>query len=367
MGTDSTSRTLVRFIAVGDLLLCGSPEGTIHPRDSKLISPQVRSVLAECDLLFGNIEFTLAGDGGRVPTEPRVVGSPDFVGKVAAAGFGVLSLANNHAFDCCDGGFQQLRAALDGLGLRHFGAGMDLAEAEAAAIVEKNGLRLAFLGAVDQRSGPYRFAARGQWGVAPLDVERLARQVEDLRRQVHHVIISLHWGEERFLIPAPVQIEQAHALVDAGASIVLGHHPHVLQGLEHYRGAPIIYSLGNFVADEVYFSDGDAIRWNRTERTGCALLADLTESAVANVRQISTFDNGRLVELDRDGFGSRRITKASRAIAAGVTPARYRREQRWVKQILPILKHLRWSEIKRLRGRRFADVFRGLLRLLRGR
>ena len=72
----------------------------------------------------------------------------------------------------------------------------------------------------------------------------------------------------------------------------------MLQGLEFYRGAPIIYSLGNFVADDVYFSDGDAIRWNRTERTGCILLAELSESAVANVRQVPTFDTGRLVELD---------------------------------------------------------------------
>ena len=185
------------------------------------------------------------------------------------------------------------------LELRHFGAGMNLDEAAAPAIVEAGGLRLAFLAAVDQRSGPYRFAAEDQWGVAPLDVDRLARQIRDLREQVHHVVVSVHWGEERFLIPSPVQIEQAHAIVDAGASIVLGHHPHVLQGLEFYRGAPIIYSLGNFIADDVYFSDGDAIRWNRTERTGCILLAELSESAVVNVRQVPTFDTGRLVELDR--------------------------------------------------------------------
>jgi Bacterial capsule synthesis protein PGA_cap len=343
------SRTTVRLAAVGDLLLCKGTDGTRYCRDPGLISPAIRSILAECDVLFGNLEFALPGDGRRVPTEPRVVGSPELVRWVAAAGFNVLTLANNHAFDCLDGGFQELRSLLDELRVPHFGAGMNLDEAVAPAIVEVQGLRLAFLAAADERSGPYRFAAEDQWGVAPLDIDRLARQIQSLREQVHHVIVSVHWGEERFLVPSPLQIEQSHAMIEAGASIVLGHHPHVLQGLESYRGAPIIYSLGNFLADDVYFSDGDAIRWNRTERTGCILLAELSESAAANVRQVPTFDTGRLVEPDLDGFGSRRIEKASRAIVRGVSPARYRREHLWVKTIVPILKHLRWSELKKAR------------------
>ena len=108
-------------------------------------------------------------------------------------------------------------------------------------------------------------------------MDRLVRQIQELRQHVDHVIVSLHWGEERFLIPSPVQVEQAHALADAGASMVLGHHPHVLQGLEVYRGVPIIYSLGNFVADEVHFTNGDAVRWDRVGQTGCILRADFTK------------------------------------------------------------------------------------------
>ena len=352
----------VRLAAVGDLLLCNGPDGIPCHRDPDLISPAIRSILTECEVLFANLEFTLPGGGQCVPTEPRVVGSPALVRSVAAAGFNVVTLANNHAFDGLDGGFRQLRGLLDELGLRHFGAGMNLDEAAAPAIVEVNGVRLAFLAAVDQRSGPYRFAAEHQWGVAPLDIDGLARRIQDLRQQVHHVIVSVHWCEERFLIPSPLQIEQAHALIEAGASIVLGHHPHVLQGLEVYRGAPIIYSLGNFVADDVYFSDGDAIRWNRTERTGCILLAELTESALRNVRQTPTFDSGRLVDIDGDSFGSRRIDKANRAIVQGVTSARYRRQHLWVKTILPIFKHLRWSELKKSRPSQLRKMIQALSR-----
>jgi len=214
---------------------------------------------------------------------------------------------------------------------------------------------------VDQRSGPHRFAATDQGGVAPLDMDRLARQIQELRAQVHHVLVSIHWGEERFLIPSPAQIEQAHALVNAGASMILGHHPHVLQGLEFHCGAPIIYSLGNFIADEVYFSDGDAIHWDRTERTGCILLAELDDKAVVNVRQVPTYDSDTLVEIDRSGRGARRFDKARRALAQGVTLARYRREHLWVKTIKPILAHLRWSQLKRLRPRQLRQVFRMIL------
>jgi poly-gamma-glutamate capsule biosynthesis protein CapA/YwtB (metallophosphatase superfamily) len=344
LSATGTSDAVVRLAAVGDLLLAPDPAGTPYPRDPALIAPEVRAVLRGCDVVFGNLECTLPGDGRSVAAEPRVIATPELVRAVRAAGFNIVTLANNHTFDCFQPGYENLRGLLKELALPHFGAGMNLDEATAAAIFEAHGLRLAFLGAVDHRSGPYQFAAANQWGVAPLHLDRLTRQIRELRPHVDHVLVSLHWGEERFLIPSPAQVDQAHALVDAGASMVLGHHPHVLQGLEIRRGAPIAYSLGNFIADEVYFTDGDAVRWNRTGRTGCILLAELGPGpAVANVRQVPTYDPGRKVELDHGSFGPRRIAKASRAIARGVTPRRYRREHLWVKTIKPIVQFLRWS------------------------
>ena len=347
--------------AVGDLLLAPDPAGTPYLRHPELVSPEVRALLAECDVVFGNLECTLAGDGRCIPTEPRVIATSDLVRSVKAAGFSVVSLANNHTFDCFQPGYENLRGLLRELGLPHFGAGMDLDEAAAPAILETNGLCVAFLGAVDQRSGPYQFATPSQWGVAPLDVNRLSQQIRELRSHVDHVLVSLHWGEERFLIPSPGQIEQAHALVDAGASMVLGHHPHVIQGLETRRVAPIAYSLGNFIADEVYFTNGDAVRWNRTGRTGCILLAELGANAtVANVRQVPTYDPGLAVQLDHSGLGQRRIAKTRRAIARGVTLRRYRREHLRVKTLKPILDHLRWSKLKRLRFRLVRKALQGL-------
>jgi len=352
---------------VGDVLLASGPCASQPGRDPALLAPDVRAVLAECDLVIGNLEFTLPGDGRHVPSEPRVVAEPECVAAVAAAGLHAVSLANNHVFDCLEAGFLRLRGRLQQDGLRHFGAGMDLAEASAAAVVEVNGARLALLGAADLQSGPYQFAETDRFGVAPLDVPRLVDQIGRLHSEVDHVIVSLHWGQERFLIPSPAQIEQARALVDAGASMVLGHHPHVLQGVESWRDRPIVYSLGNFVADDVRFDDGDVMRWNRTERTGCILLAELRPEGVRGLRQVPTYDDGRLVHIDRGSFGRQRIERVNAVLARGVSPGRYRREHLWVKTIRPVLRHLRWSQLGKLRLRHVRNGLGQLWRSLRAR
>ncbi|MBN1591386.1 MAG: CapA family protein [Pirellulales bacterium] len=363
MATTLSSNPVIRLAAVGDLLLAPWPEGTPSLRDPGLVSPEIRDVFAGCGVVFANLECTLPGDGRCVATEPRVICTAELVRAVKATGIGVVSLANNHGFDCFEGGFQNLRGVLDEIGLPHFGAGMNLDEATAPALLQANGLRLAFLGAVDQRSGAQQFATPNQWGVAPLDVDGLIRQIRDLRSDVDHVLVSVHWGEERFLIPSPAQIDQAHALIDAGASMVIGHHPHVLQGLEMRNGAPIVYSLGNFFADEMHFADGGVIRWNRTGRTGAILLAELSRDSVLNVRQQPTYDSGHMVELDQSGFGQRRIAKTGRAVARGVSLARYRREYLYVKILKPIVEHLRWSQLSGLRPRHFWNALRGILRM----
>ena len=354
-------RAGARLIAVGDLLLPAGPHGSAASRDMSQAFAGVREALAAGDIVFGNLECTLPGDGSMVPTEPRVISTEEMVRAIQPAGFHVVSLANNHAFDCFQQGFHRLRGLLDEMGISYFGAGDNLAEAAAPAILEARGIRVAFLGVADERSGARPFATADHWGVAPLDLDRLTGQIRELRGDVHHVIVSPHWGEERFLIPSPEQVEQAHRLIDAGASMVLGHHPHVVQGLELRGGRPIIYSLGNFVACEVPYTNGDAVRWNRTERTGCLLTAELTRDGIGNLQQLPTYDDGARIQLDGSPFGRQRIATVNRAIRCGVTPARYRRERLWVKTIRPMLHRLRWSELKEIRLRRLLEASRSLL------
>lgn len=347
----------LRVAAVGDLLLTAGPLDAPSPQQ-RLAG--LRSLLGGADVAFANLEGTLAGDGKTVETEPRVVcpdGTPE---AIAVAGVNVVTLANNHAFDCLAAGFRRTREAVERAGLVHFGAGETLDEATAAAIIERNGLRLAFLAGVAGRSGPSALAAADRPGVAPLDMDRLTHQVRQLATQVNHVFVSLHWGDERFSVPAPAQIAQAHALVDAGASAVLGHHPHVLQGMETYRGAPIIYSLGNFIADDVHWTDGDVMRWNRTERTGCILWLHLDPWCVVSARQQLTFDDGLTVRALTAAGPQRRLRRLNRRVARGVRPWRYRREHLWVRTIRPTIAHLRWRRLRRLRWRNVRNAWRAL-------
>lgn len=362
----SPSPRRVRLAAVGDLLMPTGFDFAGNRRRPELVAPEVRELFAACDVVFGNLECTLPGSA-TIATEPLVIATPELIRGVGSAGFNVVTLANNHAFDCFTEGFHRVRDLLGELGVTHFGAGEDEAAAAAPAIVEVNGLRLAFLGAADERSGTRPFAEGGRFGVARLDVAQMTKQVADLRRGGHLVIVSLHWGEERFAVPSPEQIEQAHALVEAGASMVLGHHPHVLQGMEVYRGSPILYSLGNFLAENVGFTDGYVIRWPRSGRTGCIALAELSAEGVRDVRCVPTYDPGDLVGLDHTRFGPRRIARTSRAVAGGVTLRRYRHEHLWVKTLRPALDRLRWSRLKTLRLRHVRKALHHLLEMRRAR
>lgn len=364
MTDNATNRTegTLRLAAVGDLLLPCDPRGIVPDRRPEGLFDAVADIFAGCDVVLGNLECTLPGDGPCVPTEPRVVATEELVRAVGQAGFTHVTLANNHMFDCLHAGFTRTRRFVMGMGVSCFGAGDDLSDAFAPAFAEAAGIRITFLGAVDECTGVSQFADQGRWGVAPLDMDRLLPQISKLAEQVDHVVVSAHWGEERLGIPSPSQIAQAHAMVDAGASMILGHHPHVLQGLEVYRGAPIIYSLGNFVANEVYWTDGDAVTWNRTERTGCILLAELTRDSIEIVGQIPTYDDATRVTVDETSFGAKRIARVNRALSRGVTLKRYRREHLRVKTIKPILAHLKWSELRRIRWRHFRKALGTIFR-----
>jgi len=360
----------VRLAAVGDILLAADASGRLPPRDPAALFADVRTLWQGCDVVFGNLECTLPGTGATVPTEPRVVSTADLVRAVRDAGFTVVTLANNHMFDCLQAGFHRVRDLLRELRIAFFGAGDDLEEAEAPAIVEVRGVRLAFLGAADERSGAFRcFAGPGRCGVAPFDADRLAGRIRALRADVDHVIVSLHWGEERFRIPAPDQVRQARALAEAGASLVLGHHPHVIQGMERHgdRRVPIAYSLGNFVACDVPYSDGDAVTWNTRERTGCLLLADLTPAGAVDVKQVPTYDGGERVRPEVGGSGEVLIARANAALKHAAWPGRYAWEALCVKVLRPARAHLRWSRLRKLRWTHVRSALAGLREALRGK
>jgi len=353
---NSLENNIIRFGAVGDLLMSTRPGSESSGRGLESLSTGIRDLLKSCDLVLANLECTLPGSE-TVPTEPRVVSTEKQIASLRGSGIDVVTLGNNHMFDCLDEGFERLISMLKDLGIGWFGAGRDLTEAQHPAVVIMKGIRVAFLGCVDNSSGPFRFADTMSGGVAPLNPEDLCRRIEALRKDVEHVIVSPHWGRERFKIPSPEQIAQARSFVEAGASMVLGHHPHVLQGMEIYRGAAIIYSLGNFLANNVYWQNGDILTWSRFERTSCILVADLSADGVLNVKQIPLFDDGKMVQIETSDWGVRCLKKVNRLLSRGITNNRYKREKFNIEVFKPVISHLRWSELRKIRPNHFRKAW----------
>lgn len=348
----STSE-LLRFAALGDLLFTAKPGSEPqYGRGLEAVSNDILKLFESCDAVLANLEATLKGPD-TIPTEPRLVSTERQIRSLSEANVNIVTLGNNHAFDCMAEGFYRTRDLLNTLGIGWCGAGSNIDEALTPVIVDKRGVKLAFLCVVDPSVGPCRFSTETRGGVAILETRKVCDIIKVLRRDVHHVIVSPHWGKERYRIPSPEQIVQARAFVDAGASMVLGHHPHVLQGMEFYKGAPIVYSLGNFLTNFVYWSDGQHFYWNRLERTGCIFTAELDTDGVRKVSRIPIFDDGQTIRIERSGWGTRCLNKADRLLARGVTPRRYKLEAFRIEKLRPILYHLRWSDWRDIRPEHF--------------
>ena len=216
----------------------------------------VADALRQADIAFANLEAPIT-EGGVPANKDYVFRAPASAAEsLAAAGIDVVSLANNHALDYGPEGLSDTMAALQSSGIVYVGAGPDEAAARRPAIVTVKGLRLAFLSYVntpdDSVSGfsvASTAATVDRAGVAWATPEAVAQDVAQAARQADIVIVSLHTGFEYREAPNALQLQLAHAAIDAGASLVLGHHPHVLQGIEEYKGGLIAYSLGNFVFD----------------------------------------------------------------------------------------------------------------------
>jgi len=252
----ATMPPVVNFMAVGDVMLARAIGDRILVEGPAAPFAGVASVLDSADLLALNLECAISELGEPQPKAFTFRAPLPAADSLALVGADVVSLANNHSLDY---GFDALNQTLGLLAERQIaavGAGPNEQAAHTPVVVERNGLRVAFLAYVDvpveTRSG---FDTRA-WvatadspGVAWAEVDRIAADVAAAKTQADVVIVLLHAGLESRTEPTAAQKAQARAAIDAGAALVLGAHPHVLQGVEEYNGGLIAYSLGNFVFD----------------------------------------------------------------------------------------------------------------------
>jgi len=234
--------------AVGDIVLSRKVGEILVQKGWKFPFEHIAQTLKQADIIIGCPAGPLSSRGRPNPSKPQ--GSPHFridpraIGGLKYAGFNVLVLANNHILDYGEVALLDTLELLEQEGIMYVGAGRNEAEARRPIIVESQGLKVALL------AYTYTYPATSKRpGAALIREKNIKADVHKAKALADTVVVSLHHGIEYSDYPLPAHISLAHKIVDWGAHLVLGHHPHVLQGIEHYKDGVIAYSLGNFVID----------------------------------------------------------------------------------------------------------------------
>ncbi len=244
--------------AVGDVMLARTVPTRISAHDAAWPWENLTPCWRSADLRFCNMECAVADGGQQVIKKYSFRADPRLAARVLAAGrINIAVLANNHSYDYARSGLTETLAHLQQDGITALGAGRNRAAAIAPRIVECNGLKLAFVAYTQWTPIGYLPSDEGT-ALAILDEKTLAAELRAAKKGADFLILSLHWGQEYSPTASADQQRLAHLAIDAGADLVLGHHPHVAQQVEIYHHHPIFYSLGNCIFDRsgTHWSNG---------------------------------------------------------------------------------------------------------------
>ena len=246
ISTSSGYAEELSVVCVGDIMLTGSVTPFIDKHGVDYPFDKTRDIIQAADIAIGNLEMSLATVGEPVPDKIYAFrGSPILAAGIANAGFDVLTLANNHIGDYRDEALLETMAVLSENHIQHCGAGEDLQMARRPAIVEARGKRIAVLGYATTYPFAF-FAGEGDPGTVRGKPEFFVPDIKAAKKRADIVIVTFHWSGELVTEPREYQELFGRMAIDAGADLVFGHHPHILQGIEVYKGKLIAYSLGNF-------------------------------------------------------------------------------------------------------------------------
>lgn len=267
----------IQLTAVGDLALYGRVPEAIDGAGADAFCAEGRAALAPGALRFANLEVPLVADAHN--TDVMLCGSLSMAHVPRALGLNVVSVANNHIMDAGPDGLRTTLAAVRAQGVLTVGAGENLAEARHPAIVEEGGARIGVLAYAEGNKRLYHHVAGATTpGVAPIDDAAMLADVAALRPSVDVLVVSLHGGVNYMRFAMPEQRRVARLLLAAGADVILGHHPHVLQGVERIGRGLAAYSLGDFICDG---GVGNVVRPERVEarRDSAVLTVTLSPGA----------------------------------------------------------------------------------------
>ncbi len=235
----------LHLAAVGDIMLDRWVGKKLAANGCAIIVEQVAEQLREADIAFGNLECPLSTVGAHQPSGACIFrADPKTVKVLVLGGFDIVSLANNHTLNSGKAALMQTLEHLEEAGIAYVGAARDKERGSEPTFFAVRDIRIGFMAYTDLSFG------HGSYSKVDRELTRLRAQIQEAKNNCNLLIASYHWGEEYRRKPTSRQVRVAHASIEAGADVVLGHHPHVLEGVEIYRNKPILYSMGNFIFDQ---------------------------------------------------------------------------------------------------------------------
>src|SRR3989338_4412147 len=267
----------VTLLFVGDIML-SRYIGDIMKRNNDWRYPflEVADVLKNADIAFGNLEGPISTRGAKTGSAYSFRADPRVIEGLEYAGFDVLSIANNHIWDYGADAVIDTISGLKKVGMSVVGGGQNYTETHQPSVKEVGNTRIAFLGYTDLISSALD-SKTAKPAVAFLDLKQAIADIQEARNSADVVVVSLHWGNEYETNPNDEQEGIGHDLINAGANLIIGHHPHVVQSVEEYSGGYIAYSLGNFVFDQ---------NFSPQTETGLMLKITLRDKKISKIEQI---------------------------------------------------------------------------------
>lgn len=370
-----TTELPFRLSAVGDISFEGSEAD--HP--SLECFEHIMTSFQQADLVVANLECVLTSIGrDGIPGKCTLRSSSEWAKVLRRAGVGLVSLANNHTMDFGSVGLFDTMEALRQADVNFVGAGRNRDEACAPVFLDIAQRRIAFLARSAVIVSAPTYATETIPGAAFLDVDQTVGAIRTCRTRADLVVLMVHWGIEEYSYPSLAQRALAEQFIEAGADLILGHHPHVLQGVEQFGAGMAVYSLGNFAFNEFEWtyplSDGkNSLQFaslSRDNRNGVIATIEWTGRSVPTIETVFTRIGPRgevLVDFDP-------VRQMEwRTLCAGISRRCYgmwwrwyamRRE--WTLRLADDASFTRaLGNLHRIRMRHIARAFASLLRSLR--
>ena len=262
------------MLFVGDIMLSRSVGELMAKKgDYNLPFINIADTIKNADLAFANLENPVSLGGVNVGSKYSFRADPKVLQGLQYAGFDIVNIANNHIWDYGQEAFLDTLKYVKEAGIDYVGGGHDFSEAHRGVIKDVKGSKVGFLGYTNLLPQSVS-AGEKSAGASYLDVDQMVKDIKEIKKKSDIVVVSFHWGEEYQTKHNQKQEQIAKAAIDAGADLIIGHHPHVVQEVEQYKDGWIAYSLGNFIFDQ---------NFSNQTMEGLALEVNIVNKKVANV------------------------------------------------------------------------------------